>query len=67
MVRSPMIVPLPCNEVRPMSEGCALRALYHLRCLEPRAHDGVHRFTPELLPPLAYEPSHTAGPLRRIP
>jgi len=41
-----MIVPLPCNEVRPMSGGCALRGLYQLRCLEPRAHDGVHRFTP---------------------
>jgi len=33
----------PCNEVRARLHG------YQLRCLEPDAHPGDHRWTPELL------------------
>jgi len=32
-----------CNETRARRHG------YQLRCLAPRAHDGNHRWTPELV------------------
>ena len=45
-----------CNAIRAKRYG------YQLRCLEPRGHDGEHRWTPELV-----ADAGTTGPPRPRP
>jgi hypothetical protein len=59
-----------CGEQRPRRYG------YRLRCLEPEAHDGPHRWTPELVdaparrggsrPPISRATAHVVERVGRL-